>query len=67
LGSLLKRARLVLSRNAVEEHQNGAAWAIRMATEGAAALGCEYLIHLAEDVLMANDFVEILCQTFTGC
>lgn len=53
-----KRARLVLSRNAVEEHQNGAAWAIRMATEGAAALGCEYLIHLAEDVLMANDFVE---------
>lgn len=57
-----KRARLVLSRNAAEGHQNGAAWAIRMATEGAAALGAEYLIHLAEDTLMIPDFVEYFVE-----
>lgn len=57
-----KRARLVLSRNAAEGHQNGAAWSIRMATEGAAALGSEYLIHLAEDTLMIPDFVEYFLE-----
>jgi len=53
-----KRSNIILSKNGFHEHQDGAASSIRMATEYAAAKGYEYLIHLAEDVVMASDFIE---------
>lgn len=47
-----RRARVVVSRQPVESHQRGAMWVIRMAMETAAAIGAEYLLHMAEDVLL---------------
>lgn len=53
-----KRSKMVLSWNGPMSHQDGAACSIRMATEYAAAIGAKYMIHLAEDVLVAPDFVD---------
>lgn len=53
-----QRARIVTVLHRAEDHQHGAAWAIRMATEAAAAIGAEYLVHLAEDILLAPDAIE---------
>jgi len=61
-----KRAGLVLSKNAKEGHQSGAATSIRMATEGAAAIGATYLIHLAEDVVPAPDYVDYFLKHLEG-
>lgn len=48
----------VLSKNEKLGHQEGASTSIRMATEYASLAGYEYLIHMAEDVVMAPDFVD---------
>lgn len=61
-----KKARIVIVRNHTEDHQHGAAWAIRMAMESAAAIGAEYLIHLAEDILMAPDAIEYFTEELEG-
>lgn len=53
-----KRSTAVLSKNSNLGHQDGAATAIRMATEYSSVAGIEYMIHMAEDVMMAPDFVD---------
>jgi hypothetical protein len=62
-----ERARIVTVLNRPEGHQHGAAWAIRMATEAAAAIGAEYLIHLAEDILLAPDAIEYFVRELADC
>ena len=62
-----KRARIVLSNSIQKNHQDGAATSIRMATEFAAATGKDYLIHLAEDIAVAPDFVEYFLKHLVDC
>lgn len=47
-----KRARIVTVYPQPQDHQHGACWCLRMATEAAAALGAQFLVHLADDVLL---------------
>jgi hypothetical protein len=51
------RCREVISYPAAQEHQTGACWCLRMAFEAAAAHGAEYLVHLADDVLLLTHTV----------
>jgi hypothetical protein len=58
-----KRARIVASYPMPQEHQRGACWCCRMATEAAAILNADVLVHLADDVLLEvtiEKFVEAL-------
>ena len=62
-----KRSRIVLSNSVQKNHQDGAATSIRMATEFAAATGKKYLIHLAEDIATAPDFIEYFLKHLADC
>jgi hypothetical protein len=63
-----KRATIVVTRRNSQSHQIGAAIAIQMALEAATALNAEYLIHMAEDVIMCDpDFVEYFKKHLSDC
>jgi len=54
------RCREVISYPYNQDHQVGASWCLRMALEAAAAHGAEYLVHLADDVLLLTHTVDEL-------
>ena len=57
-----RRARVVTSYPTQQDHQSGAYWALRMATEAAAAIEAEFLVVLAEDVLLTSHSPEALIE-----
>lgn len=64
---IYKKTKLIVSKNNQEDHQIGAAISIAMAIEAAIALDSKYLIHLAEDILVCDDFVDYFIRNLSDC
>lgn len=56
------RCREILSYPDAQDHQVGASWCLRMSMEAAAAHGAEFLVHLADDVLLLSHNVDEMIQ-----
>lgn len=62
-----RKADVVTVKNSPEDHQHGASRSIRMATEAAAAIKTEYLIHIAEDILLRPGAVDYFVKHLQQC